>query len=326
MTDSVFDVALEKRFTDSEEIATINVTSADTLLIRDSATGVIMRLSFATLASAISSAFSASFASLIDGKVPASQLPSFVDDVLEYASIAGFPATGETSKIYIALDSNKTYRWSGSSYVEISASPGSTDAVSEGATNLYFTNARASAAAPVQSVAGRTGTVTLSKSDVGLSNVDNTSDANKPVSTAQQLALDAKATQTTGTFTPIAFGTSSAGTATYAYQHGQYTKIGRLVFFDLIIGWSSHTGTGNLRIGGLPLAKSNIANNYANLIIGDVYNLSLASASYYPVAYIGGSDDYITIKQVPNGGGVSANVSMDANVNYLQISGFYIGA
>lgn len=92
MTDSVFDIALEKRFTDSVEIATIDVTSADVLLIRDSATGAIMRLPFSTLAGAISAAFSSSFASLIDGKVPASQLPSFVDDVLEYANLAAFTA------------------------------------------------------------------------------------------------------------------------------------------------------------------------------------------------------------------------------------------
>lgn len=77
------------------------------------------------------------------GKVPSSQLPSFVDDVVEAASLASFPGSGETGKIYVALDTNKTYRWSGSTYVEISASPGSTDAVTEGSTNLYFTNARA---------------------------------------------------------------------------------------------------------------------------------------------------------------------------------------
>lgn len=76
------------------------------------------------------------------GKVPAAQLPSFVDDVLEFANLAGFPVTGETGKIYVALDTNKTYRWSGSAYVEISASPGSTDSVTEGSTNLYFTTAR----------------------------------------------------------------------------------------------------------------------------------------------------------------------------------------
>jgi hypothetical protein len=80
------------------------------------------------------------------GKVPSNQLPSYVDDVLEYANLAAFPGTGETGKIYVAIDSGKTYRWSGSAYVEISASPGSTDAVTEGSTNLYFTNARARAA------------------------------------------------------------------------------------------------------------------------------------------------------------------------------------
>lgn len=79
------------------------------------------------------------------GLVPSTQLPSYVDDVLEYANLAGFPGIGETAKIYVALDTNKVYRWSGSAYVEISPSPGSTDAVTEGSTNLYFTNARADA-------------------------------------------------------------------------------------------------------------------------------------------------------------------------------------
>jgi hypothetical protein len=86
-------------------------------------------------------------ADLVDGKVPSTQLPSYVDDVLEYDNLAGFPATGETGKIYVAKDLNKVYRWSGSVYIEISASPGSTDAVAEGSTNLYYTDARAKAAA-----------------------------------------------------------------------------------------------------------------------------------------------------------------------------------
>jgi len=77
------------------------------------------------------------------GKVPSTQLPSYVDDVLEYANLAALPGTGESGKIYITIDTAKTYRWSGSAYVEISASPGSTDAVPEGSTNLYFTNSRA---------------------------------------------------------------------------------------------------------------------------------------------------------------------------------------
>lgn len=76
------------------------------------------------------------------GKVPSAQLPSFVDDVIEAANFAALPGTGETGKIYVTLDNNKTYRWSGSAYVEISASPGSTDSVTEGSVNLYFTAAR----------------------------------------------------------------------------------------------------------------------------------------------------------------------------------------
>jgi len=56
-----------------------------------------------------------------DGKVPASQLPSFVDDVIEAANFAALPETGEGGKIYVTLDDNKTYRWGGTTYVEISA-------------------------------------------------------------------------------------------------------------------------------------------------------------------------------------------------------------
>lgn len=57
-----------------------------------------------------------------NGKVPTAQLPSYVDDVLEFESQTAFPETGESGKIYVAQDTNKTYRWTGSAYVEISAS------------------------------------------------------------------------------------------------------------------------------------------------------------------------------------------------------------
>jgi hypothetical protein len=88
----------------------------------------------------------------LDGssKVPSSQLPSYVDDVLEYANLAALPQTGETGKIYVALDTNKTYRWGGTTYTAI-------------------------ASGNVDSVAGKTGVVTLVKADVGLSEVDNKS-------------------------------------------------------------------------------------------------------------------------------------------------------
>lgn len=144
------------------------------------------------------------------GKIPVALLPSYVDDVEEYASLASFPVTGEAGKIYVAIDTKKVYRWGGSVYVEISPAPGSTDAVPEGAINKYFTTQRAADAAPVQSVNGQTGAVILAipvesvngytgeveltKADVGLGNVDNTADVDKPISSAVQTALDDKET------------------------------------------------------------------------------------------------------------------------------------
>jgi hypothetical protein len=109
---------------------------------------------------------SGTYATLVGGTVPSTQLPSYVDDVLEFAATANFPATGESGKIYVATGTGKVYRWSGSAYVEIIGSPGSTDAVPEGSVNLYYTAARAAAAAPVQSVAGRTGAVAIAAADV----------------------------------------------------------------------------------------------------------------------------------------------------------------
>lgn len=81
-------------------------------------------------------------------RIPPSQLPSYVDDVLEYATTAQFPATGEGGKIYIAINQGtqanptRQYRWTGSAYAEINPSPGTTDALTEGSTNLYFSEHR----------------------------------------------------------------------------------------------------------------------------------------------------------------------------------------
>lgn len=114
------------------------------------------------------------YATLVNGAVPSSQLPGYVDDVVEYASSGSFPATGEAGKLYVALDTRKLWRWSGTGYVEIAASPGSTDAVPEGSTNLYFTTKRASDAAPVQSVNGKTGNVTIEAGGIAWSTVPTT--------------------------------------------------------------------------------------------------------------------------------------------------------
>ena len=59
-----------------------------------------------------------------NGKVPSTQLPGFVDDVLEYDNFEAFPETGETGKIYVTKDTNLEYRWSGTQYTQISKSIG----------------------------------------------------------------------------------------------------------------------------------------------------------------------------------------------------------
>lgn len=130
------------------------------------------------------------------GKVPASQLPSYVDDVLEYADVASLPGTGETAKIYVTLDTNKTYRWSGSAYVEISPSPGSTDSVTEGSTNLYFTVARVLASVLTGfSVGSR---VAITASDTVLSAFGK---AQKYFNDLSALAFSGSASDLTGTKT-----------------------------------------------------------------------------------------------------------------------------
>ena len=67
---------------------------------------------------------------ITSGIIDAARLPAYVDDVLEFANLTSFPTTGETGKIYIALDTNKTYRWSGSAYVYITS--GAVDSVNAG--------------------------------------------------------------------------------------------------------------------------------------------------------------------------------------------------
>lgn len=157
------------------------------------------------------------YASLDAGaKVPAAQLPSYVDDVLEFANLAGFPATGETAKIYVALDTNKVYRWSGSAYVEISASPGSTDAVTEGTTNLYFTNTRARAAISM-TTSGTFGGATYN-STTGVINVPNYSLAGlggQPLAT-NLTSLSGLTFASTSFVKMTAAGTFALDTNTYA--------------------------------------------------------------------------------------------------------------
>jgi hypothetical protein len=123
------------------------------------------------------------------GKVPSSMLPGFVDDIIEAANYAALPSVGEGGKLYVAVDTRKLWRWSGSGYVEIASSPGSTDSVTEGSTNLYFTTKRAADAAPVQSVNGKTGAVTIEAGGIAWSSVPT---ATTTVTKAGSLSYDSE--------------------------------------------------------------------------------------------------------------------------------------
>ena len=113
------------------ELKTSEVTKADVDAKADRAT----TLSGYGITDAATKEELAAKADIVDGKVPASQLPSYVDDVLEYDTMSAFPATGESGKIYVAKDTNLTYRWSGTQYVEISPLPVLDDEVTKASAN-----------------------------------------------------------------------------------------------------------------------------------------------------------------------------------------------
>jgi hypothetical protein len=124
-------------------------------------------------------------ADLVGGLVPSSQLPPTVDEILEYNDLISFPPTGQSNKYYLALDTNKTYRWSGSVYTPINEGI----ALGETSSTAYRGDRGKIAYDHSQATGNPHGTT---KNDIGLANVDNTSDLNKPISTAQQAALDLK--------------------------------------------------------------------------------------------------------------------------------------
>lgn len=212
-----------------------------------------------------------------NGLVPSSQLPSYVDDVIEVSTFSALPDTGESGKIYITQDTNLTYRWSGTAYVEISQSlalgetsstayagdkgKATTDKLNripnkliidtngvtykdpdsvvlkytfykqqeqESSTNIHTINAATTATPGIMTAAdktklnglkdqagitadidavqtnlethinNKTNPHKVTKAQVGLGNVDNTADTDKPISTATQTALDAKFSLTEG--------------------------------------------------------------------------------------------------------------------------------
>jgi hypothetical protein len=124
-----------------------------------------------------------------------------------------------------------------------------------------------------------------------------------------------------GTFTPTVGGSTTAGVGVYTVQTGRYTKVGRLVTVEIHIGWSAHTGTGNIRILSLPFTVNAVY--YSAATIGFITNIAL-SASNTAYAFNEVNTTFINIVQSPVGGGSFTDVPMDVAGTFIISSTYSI--
>jgi len=126
-----------------------------------------------------------------------------------------------------------------------------------------------------------------------------------------------------GTWTPTIYGSTSAGTGTYGYQNGIYTKVGNIVTFSCYVQVTSHTGTGYVHLTGLPFS-SRPWGATPLLTPCASYNYSLAlTAGHYFQCYVNqNSSTNVIFEQIPTGGGAGAYVPMDTAF-YIGLSGSY---
>lgn len=121
----------------------------------------------------------------VDGTIPESLLPSYVDNVQE-GTLATFPNPGMANIVYLDTETNKAYRWGGSSYVEINSGG---VAIGETSATAYRGDRGKEA---YEHISDLENPHAVTASQVGLGNVDNTKDADKPISAATQSALNNK--------------------------------------------------------------------------------------------------------------------------------------
>ena len=194
-----------------------------------------------------------------DGKVPAAQLPSYVDDVLEYENKAAFPATGETGKIYVAKDTNLTYRWGGSAYVEISVSL----ALGETSSTAYAGDKGKALATRLTTaeanITSNDGDITaLQTRATNLENGTTAAGKATKLATARKISLTGDATGNT-TFDGSADKSISVTLANSGVTAGTYSAVavdakGRVTAGSQIIEWGTSgqtTPSANLAVGGL---------------------------------------------------------------------------
>lgn len=158
-------------------------------------------------------------ASKITGTIPQANLPSYVDDVLEYSSKSSFPKTGEAGKIYVDTTTNLTYRWGGSSYVEISPSL----ALGE-TSSTAFRGDRGKIAYDHSQATGNPHNLTLS--NLGISATAAELNFVDGVTSNIQTQLNGKAnTSALSAYLPLAGGTMS-GTLTFPTATAAYNSLG----------------------------------------------------------------------------------------------------
>lgn len=122
-------------------------------------------------------------------------------------------------------------------------------------------------------------------------------------------------------FTPVVEGTTIAGLGTYTTQLGDYCRIANLLFFEIYLTWTAHTGTGNMRVAGLPIAAVNNA-MYALPSVG-WNNITLLAAGNKIQAYVNPGTSNISLFEI--GSGALALLPIDTAAT-LFLSGFYFVA
>jgi hypothetical protein len=123
------------------------------------------------------------------------------------------------------------------------------------------------------------------------------------------------------TFTPVLIGVSSAGAGTYIAQVGRYTKVYNLVYYYIHLAWSAHTGTGNMRITGLPYTSLNTANvAYFAPVMSSSLDGSSVTYGGDIIARVNNNASTIDLLYQSGSG---SNISMDTNGASITINGFF---
>lgn len=121
-------------------------------------------------------------------------------------------------------------------------------------------------------------------------------------------------------FTPTAKGGTTTGTGTYTIQSGRLTRIGNVCLFTIDLGWSAHTGTGDLIITGLPFNSTSI-NTAITVYIKEI---SLSAGNVFQAKLTSNSNNIIITQYTWVNGGIVSPVPMDGSVAELAISGTFI--